>query len=163
MVQEPNLRAIHLTDCRLSLFERLIKAYRSEGVNNEYSYMLTRQGRMHREIAIFPNYAFYQNKLIPVPLPYQEEPTPLTSESHDGLEALLTTRRIAFVTYPEPRQTGLDPWQQETSDKVNLIEARMIAATVHRIYSWIQRASTKTARWASSCPIAIRFPPYATR
>ena len=134
MVQEPNLRAIHLTDCRLSLFERLIKAYRSEGVNNEYSYMLTRQGRMHREIAIFPNYAFYQNKLIPVPLPYQEEPTPLTSESNDGLEALLTTRRIAFVTYPEPRQTGLDPWQQETSDKVNLIEARMIAATVHRIY-----------------------------
>lgn len=134
MVQEPNLRAIHLTDCRLSLFERLIKAYRSEGVNNEYSYMLTRQGRMHREIALFPNYAFYQNKLIPVPLPYQEEPTPLTSESNDGLEALLTTRRIAFVTYPEPRQTGLDPWQQETSDKVNLIEARMIAATVHRIY-----------------------------
>ena len=134
VVQEPNLRAIHLTDCRLSLFERLIKAYRSEGVNNEYSYMLTRQGRMHREIAIFPNYAFYQNKLIPVPLPYQEEPTPLTSESHDGLEALLTTRRIAFVTYPEPRQTGLDPWLQETSDKVNLIEARMIAATVHRIY-----------------------------
>lgn len=134
MVQEPNLRAIHLTDCRLSLFERLIKAYRSEGVNNEYSYMLTRQGRMHREIALFPNYAFYQNKLIPVPLPYQEESMPLTSESNDGLEALLTTRRIAFVTYPEPRQTGLDPWQQETSDKVNLIEARMIAATVHRIY-----------------------------
>ena len=134
MVQEPNLRAIHLTDCRLSLFERLIKAYRSEGVNNEYSYMLTRQGRMHREIAIFPNYAFYQNKLIPVPLPYQEEPTPLTSESNDGLEALLTTRRIAFVTYPEPRPDGLDHWQQETSDKVNLTEARMIAATVHRIY-----------------------------
>lgn len=134
MVQEPNLRAIHLTDCRLSLFERLIKAYRSEGVNNEYSYMLTRQGRMHREIAIFPNYAFYQNKLIPVPLPYQEEPTPLTTESHDGLEALLTTRRIAFVTYPEPQKAGQDTWQQETSDKVNLIEARMIAATVHRIY-----------------------------
>lgn len=134
VVQEPNLRAIHLTDCRLSLFERLIKAYRSEGVNNEYSYMLTRQGRMHREIAIFPNYAFYQNKLIPVPLPYQEESTPLTSESNDGLEALLTTRRIAFVTYPEPHQAGQDTWQQETSDKVNLIEARMIAATVHRIY-----------------------------
>lgn len=134
VVQEPNLRAIHLTDCRLSLFERLIRAYRSEGVNNEYSYMLTRQGRMHREIALFPNYAFYQNKLIPVPLPYQEEPTPRTSESHDGLEALLTTRRIAFVTYPEPHQAGQDTWQQETSDKVNLTEARMIAATVHRIY-----------------------------
>ena len=89
---------------------------------------------MHREIALFPNYAFYQNKLIPVPLPYQEEPTPRTSESHDGLEALLTTRRIAFVTYPEPQKAGQDTWLQETSDKVNLTEARMIAATVHRIY-----------------------------
>lgn len=143
MVQEPDLRAIHLTDCRLSLFERLIKAYRPDGVDNEYSYMLTRQGRMHREIALFPNYAFYQNKLIPVPLPYQEEPTPCVSESQNGLEALLATRRIAFVTYPEPRQTGQTNWEYEVSDKVNLHEARMIAATVHRIYLMNREAFDK--------------------
>ena len=131
LVQEPDLQSIHLTDCRLSLFERLIRAYRQEGVNNAYSYMLTRQGRMHRDIAIFPNQAFYDGKLVPVPLPYQEEHTPSTSQSSHGIDALLTTRRVAFVTYPEPRKKT---WQYGDSDKVNLVEAKMIAATVYRIY-----------------------------
>lgn len=131
LVQEPDLQSIHLTDCRLSLFERLIRAYRQEGVNNAYSYMLTRQGRMHRDIAIFPNQAFYEGKLVPVPLPYQEEHTPSTVQSLHGIDALLTTRRVAFVTYPEPRKKT---WQYGDSDKVNLVEAKMIAATVYRIY-----------------------------
>ena len=131
LVQEPDLQSIHLTDCRLSLFERLIRAYRQEGVNNAYSYMLTRQGRMHRDIAIFPNQAFYDGKLVPVPLPYQEEHTPSTVQSLNGIDALLTTRRVAFVTYPEPRKKT---WQYGDSDKVNLVEAKMIAATVYRIY-----------------------------
>ena len=131
LVQEPDLQSIHLTDCRLSLFERLIRAYRQEGVNNAYSYMLTRQGRMHRDIAIFPNQAFYDGKLVPVPLPYQEEHTPSTVQSLHGIDALLTTRRVAFVTYPEPRKKT---WQYGDSDKVNLVEAKMIAATVYRIY-----------------------------
>lgn len=131
LVQEPDLQSIHLTDCRLSLFERLIRAYRQEGVNNAYSYMLTRQGRMHRDIAIFPNQAFYDGKLVPVPLPYQEEFTPSTSQSSHGINALLTTRRVAFITYPKTRK---GEWQYGDSDKVNLAEAKMIAATVYRIY-----------------------------
>lgn len=131
LVQEPDLQSIHLTDCRLSLFERLIRAYRQEGVNNAYSYMLTRQGRMHRDIAIFPNQAFYEGKLVPVPLPYQEEFTPSTSQSSHGINALLTTRRVAFITYPKTRK---GEWQYGDSDKVNLAEAKMIAATVYRIY-----------------------------
>ena len=131
LVQEPDLQSIHLTDCRLSLFERLIRAYRQEGVNNAYSYMLTRQGRMHRDIAIFPNQAFYEGKLVPVPLPYQEEFTPSTSKSSHGINALLTTRRVAFITYPKTRK---GEWQYGDSDKVNLAEAKMIAATVYRIY-----------------------------
>lgn len=131
LVQEPDLQAIHLTDCRLSLFERLIRAYRQEGVNNAYSYMLTRQGRMHRDIAIFPNQVFYEGKLVPVPLPYQEEFTPSTSQSSHGINALLTTRRVAFITYPKTRK---GEWQYGDSDKVNLAEAKMIAATVYRIY-----------------------------
>lgn len=131
LVQEPALQSIHLTDCRLSLFERLIRAYRQEGVNNAYSYMLTRQGRMHRDIAIFPNQAFYDGKLVPVPLPYQEEFTPSTSQSSHGINALLTTRRVAFITYPKTRK---GEWQYGDSDKVNLVEAKMIAATVYRIY-----------------------------
>ena len=93
--------------------------------------MLTRQGRMHRDIAIFPNQAFYEGKLVPVPLPYQEEFTPSTSQSSHGINALLTTRRVAFITYPKTRK---GEWQYGDSDKVNLAEAKMIAATVYRIY-----------------------------
>lgn len=140
-VVEPNLQAINLSDCRLSLFERLIKTYRKNGENNEYSYMLTRQGRMHQDIAKFPNYAFYQNKLIPVPLSHQEEFTPCVSDSKNGLDNLLTTRRVSFVTYPQPKTTE---WEYEVSDKVNIDEAKMVAAAVYRIYKLNEKEFDKT-------------------
>ena len=130
-VVEPNLQAINLSDCRLSLFERLIKTYRKNGENNAYSYMLTRQGRMHQDIANFPNYAFYQNKLIPVPLSHQKEPTPSAIDSKNGLDNLLTTRRISFVSYSQPKNMA---WEYEVSDKVNINEAKMVAAAVYHIY-----------------------------
>ena len=130
-VVEPNLQAINLSDCRLSLFERLIKTYRKNGENNAYSYMLTRQGRMHQDIANFPNYAFYQNKLIPVPLSHQKEPTPSAVDSKNGLDNLLTTRRISFVSYSQPKNMALE---YEVSDKVNINEAKMVAAAVYHIY-----------------------------
>lgn len=130
-VVEPNLQAINLSDCRLSLFERLIKTYRKNGENNAYSYMLTRQGRMHQDIANFPNYAFYQNKLIPVPLSHQKEPTPSAVDSKNGLDNLLTTRRISFVSYSQPKNMA---WEYEVSDKVNINEAKMVAAAVYHIY-----------------------------
>lgn len=130
-VVEPNLQAINLSDCRLSLFERLIKSYRRNGENNAYSYMLTRQGRMHQDIANFPNYAFYQNKLIPVPLSHQKEPTPSAVDSKNGLDNLLTTRRISFVSYSQPKNMA---WEYEVSDKVNINEAKMVAAAVYHIY-----------------------------
>lgn len=130
-VVEPNLQAINLSDCRLSLFERLIKTYRKNGENNAYSYMLTRQGRMHQDIANFPNYAFYQNKLIPVPLSHQKEPTPSAVDSKNGLDNLLTTRRISFVSYSQPKNMA---WEYEVSDKVNINEAKMVAAAVYQIY-----------------------------
>lgn len=140
-VVEPNLQAINLSDCRLSLFERLIKTYRKNGENNEYSYMLTRQGRMHQDIAKFPNYAFYQNKLIPVPLSHQEEFTPCVSDNKNGLDNLLTTRRVSFVTYPQPKTTE---WEYEVSDKVNIDEAKMVAAAVYRIYKLNEKEFDKT-------------------
>lgn len=130
-VVEPNLQAINLSDCRLSLFERLIKTYRKNGENNAYSYMLTRQGRMHQDIANFPNYAFYQNKLIPVPLSHQKEPTPSAVDSKNGLDNLLTTRRVSFVSYSQPKNMV---WEYEVSDKVNINEAKMVAAAVYHIY-----------------------------
>lgn len=108
-VTEPLLREIGLTDCRLSLFERLLRRY---GDDPRYSYMLTRQGRMHPDIAEFPNRAFYQGRLKVVPLVHQ---TPPSDPSH-----------LIFVDVPSP--------QDSPSDKVNQAEADVIASQVLEVY-----------------------------
>ena len=107
----PLLHDILLTNCRLSLFERLLRRYRH---NPAVTFMLTRQGRMHPAIADFPNHAFYNNALQPVPLPHQQE-TLADNEQP----------RMAFyaVSY-DPR---LHQEQEVLSDKVNLAEANFIA------------------------------------
>ncbi len=122
-VDDPLLNEIHLTDCRLSLFERLLKRY---GKNRDVTYMLTRQGRMHRDIALFPNYAFYGNRLEVVPLPHQTAELPHEGLGRNGIADLLATRRIAFVAAETP--------ENSPSDKVNQVEADIIAALVVNIY-----------------------------
>ena len=123
-VDHPLLNAICLTDCRLSLFERLLRRY---GTGREdVTYMLTRQGRMHHDIAEFPNHAFYNGLLTEVPLPHQLAVLTGAKTGTDAMTALLTTRRIAFINAPRPTASP--------SDKVNQSEADIIAALVVRIY-----------------------------
>ena len=122
-VEDALLNAIHLTDCRLSLFERLLRKYAG---NQDVVDMLRKQGRMHHDIAVFPNYAFYCNQLEEVPLPHQHVVLPVEGSASDGITCLLQTRRIVFVDAGQPGGS--------VSDKVNLLEAEMIAATVVRIY-----------------------------
>lgn len=122
-VQDVLLNEIYLTDCRLSLFERLLKRYaRDERV----TYMLRKQGRMHHDIAIFPNFAFYSNLLEEVPRPHQNVVLPYKGEGENGIVDLLKTRRIVFIATDSPRDA--------VSDKVNQTEAEMIGATVVKIY-----------------------------
>ena len=71
-------------------------------------YFLSKQGRMHAEIAEFPNNAFYEGKLGVVGLPHQLE--------------TIEGRRIEFIPVPKPAETE--------SDKVNVNEARVIAREV---------------------------------
>ncbi len=108
-VTEPELRAIGLTNCRLSLFERLLHRYAN---NPQLCYMLTRQGRMHPEIAHFPNQAFYGGRLDVVPLPHQQ-----------------TTIDTARVVFYDVLPNGTD-----LSDKANQAEADVIARLVNDIY-----------------------------
>lgn len=122
-VSDERLNHIHLTDCRLSLFERLLKQYRH---NPDVVYMLTKQGRMHQDIAQFPNQEFYQGRLEVVPLAHQNATLPQQGRGINGIEDILTTRRIAFMVVPSP--------QQSVSDKVNANESKAIAATVIKIY-----------------------------
>ena len=122
-VDDQRLIDIGLEDCRLSLFERLLKRYRDD---KQFVYMLTHQGRMHQEIADFPNRAFYGGRLHVVPLEHQVEALPKKGNSKNAIDNLLLTHRLCFVAAPTPEPI--------VSEKVNPIEARMIAATVERIY-----------------------------
>ena len=125
-VQDVILNNIHLTNCRLSLFERLLKQYVK---NKDVTYMLKKQGRMHHDIALFPNYTFYSNKLEIVgkpECPHQNDALPLKGEGKNGIDDLLSTRRIVFIASETP--------QDSPTDKVNQNEADMIVAIVLRIY-----------------------------
>lgn len=123
-VDDPALLDIGLTDCSRSLFERLITRY---GDNPDVCYMLNKQGRMHEEIADFPNNAFYQGKLSIVPLPHQTHslnPLPTTG---NHLRDILLSKRIAFF--------DIKRYGTGVSDKVNPQEAKLIADIVAEIYS----------------------------
>lgn len=126
VITEPELNKINLKDCRLSLFERLLMQFKTDnGYDKRFVYMLTKQGRMHKDIAEFPNLAFYGNKLDIVPLEHQLLPTKMQN-SKNAIINMLTSRRIVFIASETPR---LSP-----SIKTNIIEAEMIAATVCQIY-----------------------------
>ena len=115
-IYEESLLSIGLTNLKDSLFERLYRncTARQSSLTSHPSYdMLCRQGRMHPEVALFANRAFYGGRLITVGLPHQ-------------LEDSDTVCRLAF--YPSvPEKTG-------TSTKINHSEARIVADLVARIY-----------------------------
>ncbi|MBR5656563.1 MAG: AAA family ATPase [Prevotella sp.] len=137
-VDDPLLLSIGLTNCRDSLFERLLRniqhlcpSVENSLSNNLLPYggrtgggcflgILRYQGRMHPDIAEWPNRMFYQlEQLQPVPLPHQEEPT--------------TTPRVVFIpskTANNTQQRGL----HTLSDKSNLEEARIVANELQKVY-----------------------------
>ncbi len=123
-VDEPELHAIGLTDCALSLFERLVRHY---GNNPSVCHMLTSQGRMHEEIARFPNDFFYGGNLNAVPLPHQVASLPeIHTDGENKIGEILRSRRIAFFNIPLQKR--------EVSDKVNHNEAKLISLLVKEIY-----------------------------
>ena len=88
-----------LHGCRLSLFERLLRQEREAG-RTAFTGILQRQGRMHPDIAAFPNELFYQQEqLQPVPLSHQlEERLDYNEPSEDALDDLLKQHRVLFLS-----------------------------------------------------------------
>lgn len=116
-IDEPVMREAGFTDCRMSLFERLLRRY---GHDPAVSHMLTRQGRMHVDIARFPSEAFYGDLLEAVPLPHQTAPLPPSGDTFGRGRMIF----IDIVEEPSP----------EVSDKVNRAEASEIARLALEIY-----------------------------
>ncbi len=117
-IYDESLLSIGLSNLRDSLFERLYRnctaACTSSAIRRSYD-MLCRQGRMHPEVALFANRAFYGGRLVPVGLPHQMEDSDMIC-------------RLAF--YPSvPEKAGV-------SAKINYSEARIVADLAVRIYEY---------------------------
>lgn len=126
-VDNPLLLDIGLDNCRNSLFERLIRTEQKAG-REDFIGILSRHGRMHPEIAEFPNEMFYFNEhLLPVPCKHQtEERLAYDLPSLDALDDLLKQRRTIFLASRFCKHI-------ERSEKVNEDEARQVAQVMYRI------------------------------
>lgn len=133
-VDDSDLEAIGLTNCRNSLFERLIHM---EQVHHrkDFTSILRYQGRMHPEIAEFPNKMFYfQEQLQPVPCPHQLETTlHYEQKSEDLLDDVLKKHRMIFIPSKNNEQNNI-------SDKANSEEALITAQLLRRIHRFYQNS-----------------------
>ena len=125
-VEEPELRAIGLTNCRNSLFERLYKIRKDD----RFTAILHHQGRMHPDVAAFPSEKFYaKEQLVTVPLKHQLEEKlytgniPLTQP----LDHLVAEKRMLFFDAPATDELN-------HSDKCNPQEALIVTKVLESIY-----------------------------
>ena len=110
-VEEPSLREIGLTDLSNSLFERLYRKYNELELTSAFD-ILSKQGRMHPEIASFPSEYFYEGKLGCVGLPHQMEEWSYS--------------RLNFYS--------IEPAEKEFSNKTNLNEAKQVVVICQKLY-----------------------------
>ena len=122
------LQDICLSNCRNSLFERLIR-WEDHEKRSDFIGILRRQGRMHPEIAEFPNQMFYRREqLEPVPCPHQlETELAYTLPSQDALDDVLKAHRMIFI----PSQFCKEP---NVSDKINASEASIVVDVLRRVH-----------------------------
>ena len=149
-VDDPLLLSIGLTDCRNSLFERLLRGLNSNssptggGREGAFLGILRRQGRMHPDIAEWPNRMFYpREQLQPVPLPHQEEPTTAPRVIFIPSQSIQNSSSAANSHSRETvNQWALNEGENSLSDKTNLEEARIVASELMNIYRDYQHSST---------------------
>lgn len=147
-VENPALRAIGLLDCRESLFERLYRLYAD---HPDVVYQLSRQGRMHPDVASFPNRAFYGNRLLEVPLPHQTRALGLRSSSSSRLSAFLCNHRTLFFHVDTP-----DAPNRTSSGKSNTAEAQAVARIVLTFFD-IYRQNHKNFSLAEQIGIIVPY------
>lgn len=126
VVDDADLNAVGLTDCRKSLFERLLAVEKHAG-RTAFVGVLNRQGRMHPDVVAFPAEMFYRNEnLVPVPLSHQTDTDiGYAVSAADDVDEVLRSRRMVFI----PSEKGDDP----LAGKSNISEARIVADVMVRV------------------------------
>ncbi|MBK7911794.1 AAA domain-containing protein [Candidatus Pollutiaquabacter sp.] len=119
-----------------SLFERLYTYCEKNKFDFAYD-KLTYQGRMHREVALFPNHSFYQSELkeafdipnLPIKtkegLKRQIRPLSLSSPTKNDLTDLLARKRLIFFQSKEDKSNHFG--------KKNIQEADLVVRIVQAI------------------------------
>lgn len=128
-INELLLTEAGFTNCRDSLFERLIRRCKEKGWDHAYT-QLTHQGRMHNDIAAFPATTFYSNRLYSIKQ-WQTEAWQGECQQCNPLDYWIASQRTALfsteeIALPSP------------SDKINMQEADLLLqllASIQRVYA----------------------------
>lgn len=133
-IEEPELRETGITDCRDSLFERLLRRCTEQRWHHAFA-QLTRQGRMHNDIAAFPATFFYSGSLLPA-LDWQSDAWSLNHSSVNFFHRHVAAERTLF--FSTERICG-----PTLSDKINKTEADTIVRLIQSIQT-LYAANGKT-------------------
>ncbi|MGI9191171.1 MAG: AAA domain-containing protein [Chitinophagaceae bacterium] len=124
------LMSIGISDRRNSLFERLYGLHKNNKQSPVWG-MLHKQGRMHPDIALFPNYSFYNNQLQAVPTPHQTNQLNYTVwDKENPIHQFIATKRLGFI----PSEAHND----DKTNKTNTYEAQIVQTLVKHIYDLYQ-------------------------
>lgn len=122
---EPQLTSLGIKDCRDSLFERLL--IRCMDMNWHHSYIqLTKQGRMHNDIAAFPANNFYSEELLPA-LEWQYKKWDMIYNGNSYLDKYVAKGRNYFLSTEGISTPSL-------SNKINEQEAEIVIELLHSIF-----------------------------
>jgi superfamily I DNA and/or RNA helicase len=120
-----SLNQIGLSDRKNSFFERLYNLHKADKKSLVWG-MLHKQGRMHPDIALFPNYSFYNSQLEAVPTIHQTSNLEYKSyESGNPFHKLIATKRIAFI--PSEKHKA------DKTNKTNTHEAKIASKLVKEL------------------------------
>lgn len=130
-VNLPELNSIGLYNHRNSFFERLFNLHKADKSSLVWG-MLHKQGRMHPEIALYPNYAFYNSQLLAIPKAHQVASLDYNVwDKSNPTQCMIATKRLVFISGSK--------FKLDKSNKINTNEAKITAKLVETIYQLYQR------------------------
>ncbi len=107
-VKDEEMNNAGFVDLRVSIFERLVLRCKAQGWESAFG-MISRQGRMHKDVSAFPNLAFYGGALEPIAERQTRAIAPFAFENIFPkllcVKNTLKEKRVVFWDSPAETQT----------------------------------------------------------